>query len=502
MDVLVVGAGPTGLVLAGLLATHGVRVLIADAREELIGYPRAVGLDDDALRVLQELGIIDEVLPHILPDHYMRVVDGEDRVLATFRAQGEPFGYSRKNAFHQGAVDRVLARSLGGRPGVDLRLGARVEDVRDLGGSVSARVGGELVSAQWLVACDGGRSGLRKQLGVGFPGSTAPTRWLVIDVADDPVGRPGGVLGADPARPYVSICLPHGMRRFEFLLHPGERVSEDFVRRLLAERVDVDVASDIVRFREFSHNSRVADRFRVGRILLAGDAAHLMPVWLGQGMNSGIRDAANLAWKLAGIVRGDYGEGLLATYEEERRAHVAAMVKRSTQVGTFVSMEGGRARLRDAVARAFGVIPAARRVVEEMRFKPAPRLSGALVCGGGPAGAMLPQPRVLLAGREMLLDEALPTGWSILTWGARLIDEWPTLRVVPASTLGESRDRDVVGDHGELHRFFDAHRIGAAIIRPDRFVAAAGQVAEIPALADRLRSSLRAGLSSTPFPPR
>lgn len=493
-DVLIAGAGPTGLVLANLLGEWGIRVIIADERQELITYPRAVGLDDDSLRVFQEIGIVDAITPHIIPGHYMRVVDANDRILATLRAKGSPNGYTRKNAFHQGVTDTQLALRVQTRPTVDFRLSSPVSHVRDAGDHITATVGTSTVTARWLVACDGGRSPIRKGLGIAFPGSTEPTRWLVIDLANDPVGSPGGVLGADPRRPYVSICLPGGMRRFEFLLHPGEKLSDEFVDRLLEERIGRRVTANVIRYREYSHHSRIAERFRSGRIILAGDAAHLMPVWLGQGMNSGIRDATNLAWKLAGIVRGEYSAHVLDSYEHERREHVRAMVERSTQLGRFVAMEGRKAKLRDVGTRLARRIPAARELVEDMRFKPAPRLSGSLVVGGAPAGTMLPQPVVRCNGQDVLLDDALGTGWRILTWGAAVEERWPSYRVVPLGAYEHQAAAEgsapVIGDHGALRDWFDEYRCGAVILRPDRYVAATCQVAEIPSVVTHLRQAL------------
>ena len=144
-------------------------------------------------------------------------------------------------------------------------------------------------------------------MGVSFDGTTSSTRWLVIDCANDPLGHPNSEVGADPARPYVSISIAHGIRRFEFMIHGDEsdEEAEDpaFVRRMLAQLVPHPDRVDIIRHRVYTHHSRIAGAFRKGRLMLGGDAAHLMPVWQGQGYNSGIRDAANLGWKLAGVAK-------------------------------------------------------------------------------------------------------------------------------------------------------------------------------------------------------
>ena len=158
-------------------------------------------------------------------------------------------------------------------------------------------------------------------MGVDFVGQSPSTRWVVIDVRNDPLGLPNVYLGADPARPYVSIGLPHGIRRWEFMLFEDEgdeQVEDDaFVARLLDGHVPDPSSLDVIRRRVFTHHGRVASSFRQGRILIAGDAAHLMPVWMGQGWNSGIRDATNLAWKLASVTRAG---SMLVTQPTEKRA--------------------------------------------------------------------------------------------------------------------------------------------------------------------------------------
>ena len=180
--------------------------------------------------------------------------------------------------------------------------------------------------ASYVVGADGGSSATRKALGLSFDGTTATANWFVIDIRNDPLGRPGAYVCADPRRPYVSIGIPHGIRRFEFMLKSGETeavaMTGEFVTRLLAPLVPSAVRLDVIRKRVYTHHSRIAGQFRSGRALLIGDAAHVMPVWQGQGYNSGIRDALNLSWKLAMVSRGLAAERILDSYESERRDHV------------------------------------------------------------------------------------------------------------------------------------------------------------------------------------
>src|SRR5690606_20096143 len=181
--------------------------------------------------------------------------------------------------------------------------------------------------------------------------------------------------GADPARPYVSISIAHGIRRFEVMIHPHETDAEvddpAFVRRMLGRRIPYPERVDMIRYRVYTHHSRIAGSFRKGRLLLAGDAAHLMPVWQGQGYNSGIRDAANLGWKLAAVVNGHAHDALLDTYDLERREHARAMIDLSTMVGRVISPTNRRvAALRDRLIHAASVVPTLKRYVLEMRFKP------------------------------------------------------------------------------------------------------------------------------------
>lgn len=485
-EVLIIGAGPTGLALANLLGQRGIQVMLADERTETIAYPRAVGIDDDSLRLMQQIGIIEEIRPHIIEHHSMRILNGKGKELAHFNAPGKPNGYTRKNAFHQGEIDTAMAQAALANPNVDFRLGVHVEDFAQDADAVTAKVGNSRVRAGWVVSCEGGRASLRKWLGVNLEGTTEPTRWLVADVDNDPVGTPGGILGADPKRPYVSICLPHNLRRFEFLLRPEETLTEELVHELIQERVGGRSDYKLVRYREFSHHSRMAQTYRVGRCLLAGDSAHLMPVWLGQGMNSGLRDAANLAWKLAGVVRGHYREDILDTYEQERRTHAQAMVDQSTLVGHVVAITNPRrALLRDALARAAHAVPAARKAVTEMRFKPLPRYEQGVVCGPAPAGTMFPQPEVVFRGKQLLFDDAFAPNWTILTFNAHVpVEGMDSYRVVPARAVEKPED---IGDLGALQAWFDRHRVGAVVLRPDRYVAAACTTVDLPEVLRNLR---------------
>jgi 3-(3-hydroxy-phenyl)propionate hydroxylase len=538
-DVLILGAGPVGLTLANLLGGYGISTLVADAGEKLIDYPRGVGLDDESLRTFQTAGLVDQVLPHTTPQHIMRMVNGKGQVLANVAPGAQDYGWSRRNGFIQPLVDAELLEGLSRYDHVDVRFSSTLLGYVDDADGVTATV--ELgdgsrttVRARYLVGCDGGRSTTRKSMGVTFEGQSSPTRFLVIDVRNDPLGTPNAYLGADPVRPFVSIGLPHGVRRFEFMIFDSEtdeQVADPrFVHELLARHVPDPATLDFIRQRVYTLHARIAGAFRKGHVLIAGDAAHLMPVWQGQGYNSGVRDATNLAWKLTAVLQGIADDALLDTYDMERRDHAKAMIDVSVAMGRILSPTNKAvAGARDKLAAALNLVPAAKRWIAEGRYKPKPRFhGGALVEAVGPAaegkpvGQMFPQPRVdTRTEQNVRLDDVLGPWFSVLVWGndprqvfdqdsldtltrlgVKLVSVRPSTQLhwdaAPTGDPREALDVTVIGDAtGRLKTWFDTHPVGFVVVRPDRYVAAAAVSQHAPSVT----TALATALSLTPGDP-
>jgi 3-(3-hydroxy-phenyl)propionate hydroxylase len=518
VDVVIVGAGPSGLTLANILGLQDVRTLVAEERDTLIDYPRGVGLDDEALRTFQSIGLVDRVLPHTVPNQILRFFDANRQLLAEMAPPDARFGWPKRNGFVQPMVDAELFGGLERFEHVEVRFGHRMETCveNEDGVTVEFADGREPVHARYVVGCDGGRSVTRRLMGVSFDGTTSSTRWLVVDVANDPLGHPNSEVGADPLRPNVSISIAHGIRRFEYLIHADEsdEEAEDpaFVRRMLAQRVPHPERVDVIRHRLYTHHSRIAGSFRKGRLMLAGDAAHLMPVWQGQGYNSGIRDAANLGWKLAAVVNGHADDALLDTYDVERRKHARAMIDLSTMVGRVISPTNRRvAALRDRVIHAASVVPALKRYVLEMRFKPMPRYHEGAVFHAqapsrtSPTGTLFIQPRVDTRDQSnILLDDVLGAGFAVLCWsnnlravlGDKAFGRWKALgaRFVVARPMTQLHwtghdDPDVVivGDRsGALKSWFDTDTDSVLFLRPDRCIAGACIAQRAPELSESL----------------
>jgi 3-(3-hydroxy-phenyl)propionate hydroxylase len=506
-DVLIIGAGPVGLTLANILGQYGVDTIVVEQRDRLIDYPRGVGIDDESLRTFQAIGLIDAILPQTNPNQIMRFVNGKGRVLAEIAPTEQPFGWPRRNGFIQPLVDAELLAGLDRFDCVEVVWSRSLTAFSESPHGIAATVAGpdgeeELIEARYVVGCDGGRSTARRLSGTTFEGTTSSTRWIVIDLRNDPLGSPNVVVGADPARPFVSVSLAHGIRRFEFMVHddePDERVEHpEFLQKLLAPHVPYPAQVDVIRKRVYTHHSRIAGSFRTGRIFLAGDAAHLMPVWQGQGYNSGIRDAMNLGWKLALVVNGTAGDELLDTYDVERRDHARAMIDLSTFVGKWVSPTSKRvAALRDALFLGIGAVPAVKRYLVEMRFKPMPRYKEGAVTYArarkedAAIGRQFIQPRVATRTEaDILLDDVIGSSFGVLCWnndpiavlgeearrwielGARLVALRPMSQL--HWTGADHQSVTVVGDlTGALKRWFDGQRASVLFLRPDRFVAAA-----------------------------
>ena len=550
-EVLIVGAGPAGLMLANILGMYGKRVTVLEAMDTLIDYPRGVGLDDESFRTIQTVGLVEAIRPHTNPQHIMRLVNGAGKVMLVNNPQTVEFGWERKHGFIQPEADKALYEGLSRFGNVEVLFGHRVENVEEDGQSVTAialvtrpdgTVDERRFSAQYLVGCEGGKSPTRKRLGVSFEGESPSTRWLVVDVNNDPLGTPNVFLGADPKRPYVSIGLPHAVRRWEFMLHDDETEEQvtdpDYVNALLADHVPDPAELDFIRRRVFTHHGRVASDFRKGRQLIAGDAAHLMPVWMGQGWNSGMRDATNLGWKLAAVLSGQADDALLDTYTSERKDHAQAMVDLSLTFGRLIKITNPvGAVLRDAASSVLNLFPQVKSYFADMRFKPMPRYTRGVLADpntqesgsaaakltsklipvltanvkNSPVGVQFPQPRVNSCdAADQLLDDAIGNWWSVIVWGNSPKDVLPQASLEKLSLLGarlvavvpetqrewahKHMDPDVLvlGDHtGRLKKWFDDRPTPLVFLRPDRFVAGACLTQHAPATLDAILAAMK-----------
>ena len=503
-DIAIVGAGPVGLMIANYLGQCGVNVTLVEKLDSLIDYPRAIGLDDESLRTFQAVGLAENVLPHTTPWHAMRFMTPKGRCFADIQPKTDEFGWSRRNAFIQPLADRVLFEGLQRFDNVKVLFGRELEGFEQSDSGVqltlkNAEGRSERLQAKYLIGCDGGNSLVRRSLGISFEGKTAPNQWIVVDIANDPLSTPHVYLCCDPVRPYVSAALPHGVRRFEFMVMPGETEAElskpENMRKLLAKVLPDPDRIELIRSRVYTHNARLAGRFRQGRVLLAGDAAHIMPVWQGQGYNSGMRDASNLAWKLSLVIKGLASDRLLDSYELERRDHAKAMIDLSVLAGHVLAPpKRWQGTLRDGVSWLLNYVPPVKRYFVEMRFKPMPQYSrGALIVPsekGSPVGKMFIQPKVLTdAGATVLLDEVIGENFAFIAWGCdptwglttAQIAQWKTLgtrfiQVLPDVQLRAPSDagNDVirVGDStGRLREWFAHGSSSIALLRPDRFLA-------------------------------
>jgi 3-(3-hydroxy-phenyl)propionate hydroxylase len=518
VDVVIVGAGPTGLALANLLGRFGVRTLVAEARAGTGREPRAVSIDDEAMRTLQSACLLEAAAGVVLPGTGTLYLDAAQKSLVYVRGRDRSrFGFPVKNPIDQPEFEAMLLDGARRFDEVQVLFETRLVSVAQVKEQVIAtfrRADGSEFSAHARIAvgCDGGRSTTRAEIGVKMIGSTFRERWIVVDTLNDPHDERYAIHLGSWRRPTVVVPGREGRCRYEFMLLPSENPDQAdepaFVEHLLAEHRPRVGADDIVRRRLYTFHALVAERWRVGRVLLAGDAAHMMPPFAGQGLNTALRDAQNLAWKVAAVVRGDAGAALLHSYEEERRPHAEAMIELSVRLGRWMmTTSRRRARVRDLGVRTALLLPPVRKYITDMRFKPAQRYSAGVIWRGSVAsdlvGAMLPQPLVLdVAGRLHALDEMLGPWFSVVAVDPQqplpIADEswlWAALRARAVKL--RTGDRSARSDEAwtsvatcSPDPDLEQHRGMMLLVRPDRILAAVFVPAELPELEAALKQLL------------
>jgi 3-(3-hydroxy-phenyl)propionate hydroxylase len=428
--VVIIGAGPTGLTLANLLGVEGIHTLLIERHTSTVQEPRAVSIDDEALRTMQAIGIVDEVLKQVVPGYGSHYYSPRGDCFVKVEPTETPYGYPRRNAFRQPILERQLREALHRFAHVETRFDHTLDSFTQDANGVLLHVrepGGRQIqiACDYLVGCDGANSTVRDLMGIPLEGSTFNERWLIVDLENSANPSPHTRVFCDPDRPCITLPGPNHTRRFEFKLHSQERdedlLAPEVIAKLLSSH-EAAPGSTIIRKVVYRFHARMATRWSKGRIFLAGDAAHLMPPFAGQGMNTGIRDAHNLAWKLVSVVRGQAGPGILATYEMERRHHAASMIRLSLQMGVVMAPRNSwSAKAIQNAFRVLSIFPPAQDYVAQMKYKPKPRfLSGFILLDDRHTrrtliGSLFPQPYVETKDqRKVLLDEVLGNGFSIL----------------------------------------------------------------------------------------
>ncbi len=408
--VIAVGAGPAGCTAALLLADFGIPVTLLERHTQPHPLPRAVHLDDEVARTLDRIGVSEGFLARSRPGSGLRLLDASHRVMAEFSRghQVSQHGFPQANMFHQPDLEELVLARVEAHPLIDFRRGAEVTGLDGAVGPVTAdptgpveavrvhaRIGGETqtFTGPVVLGCDGANSTIRQLAGITMDDLGFTERWLVVDIrVSDGLDTWDGVEQiCDPARAATFMQVTGDRYRWEFRLRDGEDeaglITPQALGRLLQPwtgRSDLD-GLQITRSATYTFRAQMASRFRSGRIFLLGDAAHLTPPFIGQGLAGGLRDADNLAWKLAHVLTGRAGEDLLDTYDRERRPHATALVKKAVRVGW--AMTGGQDRA--AAVRRIALAAAVRsdRICQAMGSTATPRLK---------AGALQPSPRRFL----------------------------------------------------------------------------------------------------------
>lgn len=429
-DVLIVGAGPCGLVAANLLGTYGGHTIIIERDTTPLDYPRAVGIDDESLRTCQTIGLIGDVLADTVQNTPIRYYTSWGRCFAHVKPSAQPFGWPRRNLFLQPMFEATLRRGVERYASIETRYGHDLTSFDQDHAGVTASVTDDhgqptTIRAKFLVGADGGRSTIRRLLNVEMLGQTAPVKWLVVDVCDDQLDAPYSDVYCDPDQPVLMIPLPYGHRRWEFKLQPdddeNEQTETERVLALLRAQYRSTPLPTVLRARVYLHHSRTAARFGFGRVFLAGDAAHMQPPFFGQGMNSGLRDATNLAWKLAAVVSGRAEPSLLETYDAERRPHATEMVEFATRIGRMYSPRNhATERARDLGFRALQLLPGGKEYILQMKYQQMPHYTEGAVRhegghGAGAIGRMFMQPDVeTMERRRCKLDDAIGPWFAVI----------------------------------------------------------------------------------------
>ena len=479
-DVAVIGYGPTGMAMAALLGAKGHKVVVVERYSGLYNLPRAACFDDEIMRTFQRLGLVDALAGGIVAqDEYDWVNAGGETLVKLTYDKVAPGGWPALYMMYQPHVETVLDQHDKALANVEIRQGFTVSAMeQDAGGVTLTATGPDggptQLRARFVVGADGGNGFARRTLSSEASDYGFEENWLVCDfeLKRTVDGLPLFRQICDPAQPISIVRIGPDHHRFSFMLEPGESperaTDPDRVWSRVANYLSREDA-DLIRAVNYVFRSRIVEQWRHGRMLLAGDAAHEMPPFLGQGMCSGIRDAHNLAWKLDLVLTGRAGASLMDTYQSEREPHVRFITEKAIELGRVQTLRDPEAaRRRD---ERFLALRRAQQAPEKVKL---PALTGGLIANDG---SFFPQGRVRLGDRSGLFDDLVGYGWCLVAADAGIVERltaaqrafWDELgghtAVVSGAAGAHLADLD-----GVYASWFDAHACKVALVRPDWYV--------------------------------
>ncbi|RAX46838.1 bifunctional 3-(3-hydroxy-phenyl)propionate/3-hydroxycinnamic acid hydroxylase [Arthrobacter sp. AQ5-06] len=515
VDFLIVGAGPVGLVAAILLGREGWRVTIVEKWPSRYPMPRACTIDHEALRILQAVGTMEEHAGLFEPSRGERggyqIRNGAGSLLREINwNRPAESGWANTNGFYQPDLEEVLESMAEDLPSVELRRGWSADAVAQDGDGVTLTVTRtideshrESLRGSWLIAADGANSVVRDLMGIQSTDSDFEADWLVVDYVPlvDRQWDAFVTQYCDPAQPATAVTSGPGRRRFEFMRRSDCSVEElgrpETAWRLMEPWDVTPENARLERHAVYTFRARWAQDWRSGRVFLAGDAAHLMPPFLGQGLCAGLRDARALTWRLSMVEAGLAGASVLNSYSTERKAHVREIIEEAVAVGEMVcELDPRRAAERDDRMIARLNDPEAATVEP-----PHPKLGQPSITAAGDenAGRLSVQAQVEVDGVVGLFDDVIGGTWQLigldvdplLNVSAELQTWFLRMGGTVSSLSGDGPIRDV---DGAYRAWFEGRGCKVVLSRPDFYIYGTGTPEDVP----RLLESLRAALNNSP----
>ena len=511
-DIIIVGYGPVGATLANLLGKYGWKIAVFEQRKAIYPFPRAVHLDDESLRIFQAADLHQKILPHLTSFQKMQLVEASKKIIIEILvgSKEQKYGFATDFWFFQPKLESILREGTKRFENVSVFEGFEACNIlQKKDGNVLTILDKETkktneVSGTYIVACDGGRSFVRRKLGISMKDFKFNNTWLVVDTLWKEKYKKEALnlpiihqQVCDTKRPTTYVPGHKNHLRWEFMLQKEEIENkvllEKKLKEWLSEWIEIEKI-DVLRTDIYSFHGLLAKKWQDKRTFLAGDAAHMMPPFLGQGLCSGLRDAQNLAWKLDAVLAKKANETLLKSYQQERYAHTEALIKGAITLGNIIQTKNKKlAFLRNFVLKIANKIPNIKPLIRAAILKKKPLKKGFLGINCPQLiGHLLPQPKVLnQEGEKLYLDAFLNDNFVLLlrkntitsTPNIVFLQEKINLKIV---TL----NKDFLDFENVLTNWFSKQKIDFVVIRPDKYIYDAGSLYTLEKVMQYLRRRL------------